>query len=409
MPVYEYTALNIKGKTTSGVIDAESPMVARQKLRAANTFPVYIKEVHDTAVKKESRSFSVVRHFQRVRPAEVSVMTRQLATLVAAGFPLVSAIDALIPQTGTQTFKKILAKIKDSIVEGNSFAQSLSLFPATFSTLYVNMVRAGETSGALEVVLERLADISEKQQALKHRIRSALAYPLFMTLFGALVLFFLLTFIVPSITSIFNDMEQTLPAPTLFLIGASNFFKSYWWGIILFLAAILLALRGIKKTAKGVYFFDKAKLFLPMAGLLAKKLAVARFSRTLGSLLENGVSMLPSLGIVKNIVGNVLISDVIEEAAKDVEKGRGLGAALAGSNIFPSLSIQMVQVGEQSGELEAMLNKIADVYENEVETSITTMTSLLEPVMILIMGMVVGFIVLSICLPIFEMNQLVLK
>ncbi len=408
MPVYEYTALNIKGKTTSGIIDAESPLIARQKLRAANTFPVSIKEVHDTAIKKEPLSSSILRRFKRVRPSEVSIMTRQLATLISAGFPLVSAIDALIPQTSSQTFKKILAKIKDSIVEGNSFARSLSLYPGTFSALYVNMVRAGETSGALEIVLERLADISEKQQALKHRIRSALAYPIFMTFIGALVLFFLLTFIVPSITSIFNDMKQTLPAPTLFLIGISSFFKSYWWVILILAAATLLALSGFKKTAKGVYFFDRTKLFLPGFGLLAKKLAVARFSRTLGSLLENGVSMLPSLGIVKNIVGNVLISDVIEDAAKDVEKGQGLGVALAGSNIFPSLSIQMIQVGEQSGELEAMLNKIADVFENEVETSVVTMTSLLEPVMILIMGIVVGFIVLSICLPIFEMNQLVL-
>jgi general secretion pathway protein F len=408
MPVYEYTALNMKGKTTSGIIDAESPMIARQKLRASDTFPVSIREVHDTAIKKEPRSFSIIRRFKRVRPSEVAMMTRQLATLVAAGFPLVSAIDALIPQTGSQTFKKILAKIKDSIVEGNSFARSLSLYPGTFSALYVNMVRAGETSGALEIVLERLADISEKQQALKHRIRSALAYPIFMTFFGALVLFLLLTFIVPSITSIFDEMNQTLPTPTLFLIGVSNFFKLYWWLIFIFAAGAVLALSGIKKTAKGIYFFDKTKLLLPGVGLLAKKLAVARFSRTLGSLLENGVSMLPSLGIVKNIVGNVLISDVIEDAAKDVEEGQGLSVALAGSNIFPSLSIQMIQVGEQSGELEAMLNKIADVFENEVETSIITMTSLLEPVMILIMGIVVGFIVLSICLPIFEMNQLVL-
>ena len=407
MPVYEYTALDTKGKTVSGIINAESSGTARQKLRASRNFPVSIKEVRDTAAIKAPSSVSIIRYFARVKPYEVSMLTRQLATLVGAGFPLVSALDTLIPQTRSQVFKKILAKIKDSIVEGNSFAQSLSLYPGTFSSLYVNMVMAGETSGALEIVLERLADITEKQQALKHRIRSALAYPILMSLIGALVLFLLLTFIVPSITSIFTDMNQTLPAPTLFLISISNFFKIYWWIIFIVIGLMLLTLRMTKKTVKGHYFFDKIKLLLPGFGILTKKLAVARFARTLGSLLENGISMLPALGIVKNIVENVLIADIIEEASQEVGKGQGLGSALAESKIFPDLSVQMIKVGEQSGELEAMLNKIADVFENEVETSVMSMTSLLEPVMILIMGIIVGFIVLSICLPIFEMNQLV--
>ena len=407
MPVYEYTALDIKGKTVSGIINAESAGTARQKLRASRNFPVSIKEVHDTAAIKTPSSVSITRYFARVKPNDVSMMTRQLSTLVGAGFPLVSALDTLIPQTRSQVFKKILSKIKDSIVEGNSFARSLSLYPGTFSSLYINMVSAGETSGALEIVLERLADITEKQQALKHRIRSALAYPILMSLIGALVLFLLLTFIVPSITSIFADMNQTLPAPTLFLIGLSNFFKIYWWVIFIVIGLMLIALRMMKKTVKGHYFFDKIILLLPGFGILTKKLAVARFARTLGSLLENGISMLPALGIVKNIVENVLIADIIEEASQEVGKGQGLGVSLAESKIFPDLSIQMIQVGEQSGELEAMLNKIATVFENEVETTVMSMTSLLEPLMILIMGVIVGFIVLSICLPIFEMNQLV--
>jgi len=407
MPVYEYTALDIKGKTISGIIDADSSRSALQKLRASKTYPVSIEEVHDTAAIKAPKTFSVLRPFTRVKPQEVSMMTRQLATLLGAGLPLVPAIAALTSQTRSQSFKKMLAKIKDSIVEGNSFARSLSLFPGTFSALYINMVTAGETSGALEIVLERLADITEKQQALKNRIRSAMAYPILMSLIGVLVLFLLLTFIVPNITSIFTDMNQTLPAPTLFLIRISDIFKIYWWIILIGIAAAVLILRRINKTVKGGYVFDKIKLQLPRLGLLTKKLAVARFSRTLGSLLENGVSMLPALGIVKNIVGNALIADAIEDASKEVSKGKGLGSALAESKIFPDLSIQMIQVGEQSGKLEEMLNKVADVFENEVEGSIMTMTSLLEPVMILMMAVIVGFIVLSICLPIFEMSQLV--
>ncbi|MGD8304616.1 MAG: type II secretion system F family protein, partial [Desulfobacterales bacterium] len=322
-------------------------------------------------------------------------------------FPLVSAIDALVPQTKSHRLKTVLAQIKDAIVEGQSFAQALSQYPRIFTPLYVNMVRAGETSGTLEIVLERLADITEKQQDLINRIQTALAYPLFMCVVGTLVLFVLLTYIVPSITAIFVDMGQTLPTPTRLLIFLSNFFKSFWWVILIAVIGAGIALHRAKKTEKGRYVYDKTILSLPVLGVLVRKLAVARFTRTLGSLLENGVSMLIALDIVKNIAGNVLLSDAVQKAAQDVGKGQALWTALNEGQVFPQLSIQMIQVGEQSGELEGMLNKIADVFEKEVENSIMRLTSYLEPVMILVMGCVVGFIVLSICLPIFEMNQLI--
>ena len=408
MPVYEYTALNQKGKNISGVIDADSIQSVRQKLRTSHIFPVTIQEVMHIEAEKGRGRFAVKHPFKRIGLTEISMMTRQLATLIGAGFPLVAAIDALIPQTKSHSFKKLLTQIKDSIVEGNSFAGAISSYPGTFSPLYVSMIHAGETSGTLEIVLERLADITEKQRALYVRIRSALAYPALMTLVGSMVLFFLLTFIVPSITTVFADMNQVLPAPTLLLIGFSHFLKSYGWLILVAVVAGIFVLRRIKKTAGGRRFFDKLALKIPVTALLIKKLAVARFARTLGSLLENGVSMLPALEIVKNIVGNALIEEVVESAAREVGKGQMLNTALSTPGIFPDLSIQMIQVGEQSGELEAMLKKIADVYENEVETAIVGMTSLLEPLMILVMGVVVGLIVLSICLPIFEMNQLVL-
>jgi general secretion pathway protein F len=407
MPVFEYTALDAKGKTTSGIIDAEGAMAARQKLRSSGIFPVSIKETFEAAPKKESKSFSLSRRFSRVKPVEVAMMTRQLATLISAGFPLVSALDALVPQTKSHGFKKILAQTKDLIVEGNSFAQALAKYPGAFSSLYVNMVRAGETSGTLEIVLDRLADITEKQQALMNRIQTALAYPIFMMIFGTIVLFVLLIYIVPSFTSIFADMHQVLPTPTRMLIFLGASFKSYWWSIFIILGIIWFLFNRAKKTEKGRYWIDKTILSLPVAGNSAKKLAVARFARTLGSLLENGVSMLIALDVVKNIAGNILISEAVETAAIEVGKGLGLGAALSGRGIFPQLSIQMIQVGEQSGALETMLNKIADVFDNEVETSILRMTSYLEPVMILVMGLCVLFIVLSICLPIFEMNQLI--
>lgn len=408
MPVYEYKAIDIKGKNASGVINSESALSVRQKLRNSGIFPVSIKEVDDIPQKKEMRTYFNLHRFNRVKPSEVSMMTRQLATLISAGFPLVTALDALIPQTHSTAFKKILSHVKDSIVEGNSFSVALSLYPAIFPPIHINMVQAGETSGTLDIVLERLADITEKQQALNNRIKSLLAYPVLMTFIGALVLFVLLTFIVPTITSIFSDMNQVLPTPTLLLITISDLLKSYWYVIIILIAAIILAHHNIKKTKKGIYLIDKTVLYLPGIGALVKKMAVARFARTLASLLENGVSMLSALEIAKNITGNVLISNAIEDAAKEVGKGQSLGASLAAFKAIPYLSIQMIQVGEQSGKLETMLNKIADLFENEVETTMISMTSLLEPAIILFMGVIIGFIVLSICLPIFEMNQFIM-
>ena len=408
MPVFEYKALNAKGRQISGILDSESALTARQKLRASRIFPVKITQVQDTTKKKERRFLSSLHLGRRIKQSELSMLTRQLATLVGAGFQLVSALDTLLSQTKLPALNRRLAKIKDMIVEGQSFAHALSLYPETFSALYINMVKAGETSGTLEIVLNQLADITEKQQALNSRIRNALAYPVLMAFIGSVVLFLLLTFIVPSITGIFTDMNQTLPAPTLLLISLSEMFKSFWWAFLMVLIAIPIALRNIKKTNKGRRVVDRTVLKIPLVGQLIKKISAARFSRTLGSLLDNGVSMLSALEIVKNIVGNTIISNAIEEASIQVGKGQGLGASLETSAIFPNLSIQMIQLGEQSGELEIMLDKVADVYENEVESAVLGLTALLEPIMILVMGVVVGFIVLSICLPIFEMNQLVM-
>jgi general secretion pathway protein F len=407
MPVFEYTALDAKGKSTSGIIDADGIQIARQKLRSAGKFPVAIREAQEAQAKKTRQRFSFGSWFSRVRPSHVAMTTRQLATLIGAGFPLVSALDALLPQTPSFALKRILARVKDLVVEGNSFAHALSQFPGIFPPIYVNMVRAGETSGTLEIVLERLADITEKQQALSNRIKASLAYPIFMLFFGALVLFILLTYIVPTITSIFSDMKQVLPTPTRLLIALSNFLKNYWWLTLVIAATGAVAFRQFHRTATGRRWLDTTLLKLPGFGNLARKLAVARFSRTLGSLLENGVTMLIALDIVRNIVGNVLLAETVSQASSEVSKGKSLWQSLHEGRVFPMLSIQMIQVGEQSGELEKMLYKIADVFENEVETTILRLTSYLEPVMILVMGCAVGFIVLSICLPIFEMNQLI--
>jgi general secretion pathway protein F len=407
MPVFEYQALDPKGKTVNGIIDADGAQAARQKIRGLGSYPVSVKEVTGGKGAKEVRKTTFKSLFSRVTAAQVSLWTRQLATLTGAGFPLVTALTTLVSQTKSQGFTSIVAQIKDAIVEGNSFASALSHYPSIFSQIYINMVRAGETSGTLEIVLERLADIMEKQQELKSRIQTAMAYPILMTVIGTLVLFFLMTFVVPNITTIFDDMEQALPTPTRFLIGASELFQRYWWLLVALAAAALVGLKIFRKTQRGLSATDRLLLSTPVVGALLKKIAAARFARTLASLLENGVTMLPALEIVRNVTGNVVISNLIEKASLEVEKGQGLGVSLASDDVLPELAVQMVQVGEQSGELEPMLYKIADVYENEVQASIMSMMAMLEPVMILVMAVVVLFIVLSICLPIFEMNQLV--
>jgi len=407
MPVFEYKALDLNGKSQSGIIDAESAPAARQKLRTAKKYPVSVHEATDSTGTTAPDKPSLNTLFTRVKPIAIATMTRQLATLIGAGFPLVTALDTLIPQTGSPAFKKVLARVKDAVVEGQSFARALGLYPGIFSPLFVNMVRAGESSGTLEIILDQLADISEKQVALANRIKTTLAYPVFMSFFGALVLFLLLTFIVPSITTIFDDMNQVLPLPTRLLIATSDLLQIYWWLILAAMAALFLSLRLFTKTTRGQSIVHKTLLVIPVAGAMVQKLAVARFARTLGSLLENGVSMMPALETVQGITGNIHIAAAVRDAAGEVEKGQSLGDALAASGAFPELAIQMIQVGEQSGHLESMLVKVADIFENEVEAQLLRITSLLEPAMIVLMGGIVGFIVIAVCLPIFEMNQLI--
>lgn len=251
MPVYEYKALNAGGKSVSGIIDAESASAARQKLRSTSIFPVSIHEVEQSAMHKEANRRKGIRLFERIRPAEVSMMTRQLATLLEAGFPLVSGIETLIPQIASPAFKKVMSKVKISIVEGSGFADALALYPGVFPPLFINMVHAGESSGTLEIVLDRLADIAEKQQALTSRIRAKLAYPVFMSIFGALTLFFLLTVIVPSITKIFEDMNKLLPLPTRLMIGTSDFLQSFWWCFVILAIGIALFYRRLKKRTRA--------------------------------------------------------------------------------------------------------------------------------------------------------------
>ncbi|MBN1663829.1 MAG: type II secretion system inner membrane protein GspF [Deltaproteobacteria bacterium] len=408
MPVYEYSALDDRGRKQQGLIDAGSVAAARQKLRERDVFPVELKE---TADDKNGKTHAAETGFalpKKIRLRDIASVTRQLATLLGAGLPLVPSLSTLVAQTAHPEMKKTLAQIKDDVNEGSSLTQALSHFPRIFPPFYMNMVRAGEASGAIHLVLERLADFSESQQALQTKIRSAMAYPLFMFFIGSAVLFFMVTFVVPKITKIFSEMHQTLPVITIVLIAVSSFFQSFWWLILIVVIVAFVGFRfSITKTVKGRYSWDKLKIKAPVFGPVNEKIAMARFSRTLGTLLQSGVPLLSALDIVRNVVNNQLVADEIGRAAKDVEEGQSLSSTLARSGLFPPITIEMISVGEQSGNMEAMLYKIADAYEREAEASVVMMTSLLEPVMVLMMGLIVAFIVISVLLPIFEMNQLV--
>jgi general secretion pathway protein F len=406
MPVYSYVGLSPDGKNITGIIDADSPRAARLKLRKTGVFPTDVTETSvDAGSPRASRALS--RLFERITPQELAVVTRQLSTLVSAGLPLVECLSALIDQVDTERMKSMLTQTRERVNEGSSLADALREHPKLFSDLYVNMVRAGEASGALDVVLLRLADYTESTAELRSKLRSALTYPAIMFVFGGLLLFFLLSYVVPKITRLFLESKQVLPLPTRVLMGISGMLST-WWPLLLVLAiGATFGLRFYVRTPAGRERYDHWVLAAPIFGKLAKKIAVARFSRTLSTLLRSGIGLLPSLDIVKNIVDNKALYDATEAARDAIREGQSIAPPLRKSGIFPPLMIHMIAVGERSGQLEEMLFKTAETYEAEVDTTIATLTTLLQPVMTIFMGGVVLFIVLAILLPIFQMSQLV--
>jgi general secretion pathway protein F len=408
MPLFEYSALTDKGKTVTGIIDCDNAQTARQKLRGTRLYPVKVNEVSDrtlTAGRFDLKRLTSL--FKRVQPRDLTLATRQMSTLVSAGFTLVAAIDTLIQLVEAPLLKQTFSRVKDSIEEGSSFADALSSYPTVFSPVYINMVMAGEASGTLDMVLERLAEIGERQLALNNRIRAALTYPFLMTCIAVLILYFLMTIIVPKMAGIFDDLGQALPLPTRILLRCGEFLGTFWWLFPLIIILLIAAYKRFQSTPRGALAIDTLLLRIPITGDLAQKVAVTRFTRTLGSLLSNGVSMLAAMDVARNVAGNLVLSEAAAGAANEVEKGGELGEAMSQSGAFPLLAVQMVRVGEKSGKLEEMLGRVADVYEDEVESSLESLTSMIEPIIILVMGVTVGFIVLAICLPIFGMNQLI--
>ena len=405
MAVYSWSGYNAKGKETRWMIDASSPKEAKLKLRSQGLFVSDLSE-DATIAGKPARELGAI--FQsRIRLEDVTVMTRQLSTLVGAAIPLVDALGALYEQLDSPPLKKTIAQVRDAVNEGASFADALSHHKRVFPELYVNMVRSGEASGALDIVLLRLADFLEGQHRLKARVASAMIYPLLLLTVALAVLFYLLTAVVPKIVGMFDSMNQILPLPTRILIGLSNGLQATWWLILLIIAAAWYAVRRWRATPAGAYRFDRFKMRLPLFGKLTTKVAVARFARTLGTLLASGVPIIEALGIVKAVVLNRVLEQAIENTAREVTEGASIAAPLKSSGVFPPILVHMVGVGEKSGRLEEMLLKAAQAYEEDVETAVSTLTAVLEPVMILFMAVIVGFVVMAILFPMLEMSTVV--
>ncbi len=401
MPTYAYTARAKNGTKQQGTLTADTRQAASQMLQQKGL-------IADKLVEKKGRTAGPKLN-KRVKTTELLVFTRQLSTIVSAGLPLMQGLDILADQTEDPNFGAIIDAIAQDVESGETFSDALRKYPKAFPDLYVSMVRSGEASGDLDGVLLQLADYLEASEELKRRIKSAMTYP--VVAFGMIILIAsgLIIFVVPQFATIFEQMGGTLPAPTRILIAISNFLRS-WYAIpsmILAGFAITFALKTYGKTETGKYNIDKARLRIPVFGMLARKVAISRFTRTLSTLTRSGVNILQALEITERTAGNEVFARAVREAADSVRNGDTLADPLMRSEVFPSMVTRMIGVGEKTGALEIMLAKISDFYDAEVKALVDSLTSLIEPILIGLMGVVVGGIVIALFMPILMLSQLV--
>jgi general secretion pathway protein F len=408
MPVYAYKGLDTRGKNVAGVKEAESPRTLRGLLKKDGVYVVDFSEERERVVsgKGLSREVDFKGLFDRVKPQDVAILTRQLATLIKAGIPLAESLSALVEQATSDKLRRTLAEVRRKVNEGTPLADALGEHPKIFPDLFVNMVRAGEASGNLDQILVRLADFLDGQVRQKNRIQSAMMYPVIMTIVGMLITGLLMVVVVPKITEIFRDMGKALPWNTQLLIYVSQITGSYWWALLILTGGGIYGFKRWKRSKTGKPRWDAMVLRIWVVGPLVRMIAIARFARILGTLLTGGVPLLKAMEIVRTLLGNEVLMKVVDDARAAIREGESIAAPLAKSGQFPPVVTRMIAVGERSGQLEGMLENVAIAYEQDVETKIGRLMTLLEPVMILMMGGVVGFIVFSILLPILEMNEM---
>ena len=408
MPVFAYKGLTHAGKRTRGHLDAENARSARARLRADGVTPTELVHLDrasapdpNTGTARKALQFPSL---QRVSALDLAVATRQASTLVAAGVPLVACLRALTDQVENPKLKSVFGQVRDRVNEGSSFADALSQSPI-FPDLYVGMVRAGEAGGALEQVLERLADYLESQVRLRNKVGSILIYPAMMFLFACVVVAALVTVVLPQITELLISMDQPLPWYTEAIISLSNFTRTWWWAMIAAGVGVSSALRAIRGTQAGSAFFDRCSLRVPVFGRLVRLVAIARFTKTLSTLLSGGLPITRALETAGEVTGNSVLADSIESARASITEGASIAQPLRASGEFPPLVTHMIEIGEQSGELEGMLEKVSETYEEQVETTVTRLTALLEPVLILVMVGIVLVIILATLVPLLEITS----
>ncbi len=404
MPVYQYKGVNAQGKKVSDITDAESPKAARQKLRKLGIYATDVKETVEGRARK-SRGPSAIHFGSGVSNMDLAVLTRQMSTLVGANLPLVRVLSALTEQVENDRLRNVLAEVREAVNEGSSLADALQPYPKIFSDLYVNMIRAGEQAGALEIVLDRLADFTESQSDLRNKVLYAMLYPLVIIAVGFLVVGFMFAVVIPRLVVLFEQTKQSLPALTQMMIGISDFVGSFWWLILIVMAGSIVGLRYYINTQRGREVYDRFVLKLPIFGRIARNIAISRFSKTLSTLLLSGIPLLRGLEIVEKVVNNTVLARAIEQARGNISEGANISDPLRASGIFPPFIIQMIASGEQSGDLEFMLEKASEAFDKEVEAAVNGLTSIIEPVMILLMAAVVGVIITSFVLPIINLTS----
>ena len=403
MPVFAYEAVDASGQKVSREVNASSKDEAIKQIRSQGLRPTRIAvKAKAAAAPAEKKKKKGVVLFDRVKQAQIVTFTSQLSTLQDAGLPIVRSVKILETQQRPGKFKDQLGAIAEEVEGGSTFSEALQKYPKSFDKLYTSMVKAGEAGGVLDVILNRLAGFMEKSQKLRKKVKGAMIYPVAVLSVAGLILFFIMIYVVPSFEQMFKDLGQKLPAPTQLLLTASQTLQTYWYLIPGIPFLFIMTLKMITRSEKGRMAMDRFKLTLPVFGVIIKKSSISRFCRTLGTLISSGVPILEALRIVKDAIGNVVISNAIEEVHGSIREGDTIAGPLRQSGIFDELLVNMIDVGEETGELDKMLIKIADNYETDVDVAVEGMSSLLEPLLIVGMGGIVGFIVIALFLPLID-------
>lgn len=410
MPKFAYKAMNKEGKNVFGIIDSESQALAINDIRSIGLYPTHVREARKSDEKRarkqrgEGGGLNEI-YFGGLKTKQIVMTTRQLSTLIDAGLPLLRSLNILVAQQKPSKMRDVLREISDDVQGGSTFSDALAKHPKAYDRLFVNMVRAGEVGGILEVVLARLADFMERREDLKRRVKSALVYPIAVIVIATGIVSFLLVKVVPVFAEIFQDFGAGLPAPTQFLVDAGNFMQEKWWLLLLIVNSTIIGIKLLAKIKLVKSIMDRVSLKVPKVGDLVTKVAVARFARTLGTLITSGVPILQSLKITKETISNEVIQNAVQKVHDSIKEGDTIAAPLDESKAFPPMVVNMIDVGEETGQLDSMLLKVAEIYDKEVEAAVEAMLTLLEPAIIVILGGIIGFIVVALYLPIFSLGD----